>query len=142
MSEYVIAAFLLAGSAVMLIGGVGILKMPDLFSRMQATTKSMTLGVAFLLLAAVIHFNEVGVGIRAVLVILFYFLTSPVAAHMIGRAAYFIGVPLWKGTRIDELKGRYDRETHELASGLQVTASERSGLQSTLRHTGDTPAPQ
>ncbi|MBX3395384.1 MAG: monovalent cation/H(+) antiporter subunit G [Phycisphaerae bacterium] len=142
MSEYIMAGLLLAGSAVMLIGGVGILRMPDLFSRMQATTKSMTLGVAFLLLAAVIHFNEVGVGIRAVLVIFFYFLTSPVAAHMIGRAAYFIGVPLWKGTEIDELKGRYDRESHELASSPREPVSGRSSLESTLRHPEDTPAPQ
>lgn len=117
MKENAIAVLLLIGSAVMLLGSIGIVRMPDLLSRMQASTKSMTLGVVCLLVAVVIYFNEVGVGVRAMLVIAFYFLTSPVAAHMIGRAAYFIGVPLWKGTVIDELKGRYDREDHTLGSG-------------------------
>ncbi len=117
MKENAIAILLLLGSGVMLLGSIGIVRMPDLLSRMQASTKSMTLGVVCLLVAVVIYFNEVGVGVRAMLVIAFYFLTSPVAAHMIGRAAYFIGVPLWKGTVIDELKGRYDREAHTLGSG-------------------------
>lgn len=119
MKDIAIASLLLAGSGIMLLGGIGILKMPDLFSRMQATTKSMTLGVVCLLMAAVIHFNEVGVGIRAALVIAFYFLTAPVGAHMIGRAAYFIGVPLWEGTKVDELRGRYDRDAHTLDSAAR-----------------------
>jgi len=107
---------LLVGSAAMLLGSIGIVRMPDLFSRMQASTKSMTLGIVCLLTAVVIHFNNAGVGIRALLVIAFYFLTSPVAAHMIGRAAYLIGIPLWEGTKIDDLKGRYDRDEHALRS--------------------------
>ena len=47
--------------------------------------------------------------------ITFVFLTAPVAAHMIARASYFVGVPLWEGTIIDELRGHYDRRTHRLA---------------------------
>jgi multicomponent Na+:H+ antiporter subunit G len=54
---------------------------------------------------------------RAFLTIGFFFLTAPVAAHMIGRAAYLIGVPLWKGTIVDELSGHYDRRTNDLTSG-------------------------
>jgi multicomponent Na+:H+ antiporter subunit G len=46
----------------------------------------------------------------------FVFLTAPVAAHMIARAAYFVGVSLWEGTMIDELRGHYDRRTHRLLS--------------------------
>lgn len=115
---------LLVGSAAMLLGSIGIVRMPDLFSRMQASTKSMTLGVVCLLTAVVIHFNNAGVGIRALLVIAFYFLTSPVAAHMIGRAAYLIGTPLWEGTKIDDLEGRYDREGHSLRSKDTVVADD------------------
>ena len=42
-------------------------------------------------------------------------LTAPVAAHMIGRAAYFDKTPLWNGTKFDELKGKYDESTHDLS---------------------------
>jgi multicomponent Na+:H+ antiporter subunit G len=117
MRELLIAILLICGSGIMLIGSIGILRMPDLFSRMQATTKSMTLGAACLLLAVAVHFDQTGVGVRALLIIAFYCLTSPIAAHMIGRAAYLIGVPLWSGTTIDELRHRYDRKGHTLSSG-------------------------
>jgi multicomponent Na+:H+ antiporter subunit G len=50
-------------------------------------------------------------------VVVFVFVTAPVGAHMIGRAAYLSGVPLWEGTLSDDLKGRYDAQTHSLASG-------------------------
>jgi len=49
-------------------------------------------------------------------VIAFLFLTAPIAAHMIGRAAYFVGLPPWKGTKVDELQGHYDPESHALSS--------------------------
>ena len=44
----------------------------------------------------------------------FIALTAPVSAHVLGRAAYFVGVPLWEGTQSDELRDRYDREDHTL----------------------------
>jgi multicomponent Na+:H+ antiporter subunit G len=68
--------------------------------------------------------NDFGVAVRAVLTIAFFFLTAPVAAHMIGRAAYFIGVPLWQGTIVDELSGHYDRRTHGLAGSPTPAAPE------------------
>lgn len=116
MKEMVTAALLLIGSMFMLVGAIGILRMPDLFSRMQATTKSMTLGAVALLLAVALHFDQIGVTVRALLVVAFYFLTAPIAAHMIGRAAYFTSVPLWSGTIVDELHGRYDASNHTLES--------------------------
>lgn len=121
MRDLITGLFLILGALFTLLGAVGLLRMPDLFSRMQATTKSMTLGVGCLLLAVLVHFQQVGVSIRALLVIVFYFLTAPVAAHMIGRAAYLTGANLWKGTVVDELCGRYNAETHSLAS--QPTAA-------------------
>ena len=90
--------------------------MPDLFMRMSATTKAATLGVGFVLLGTAIQYWDVGIFSRAVVIILFLLLTAPVAAHMIGRAAYFDGVPLWNKTIVDELKGKYDEKTHNLDS--------------------------
>ena len=49
-----------------------------------------------ILLALAVHFHDLGITIRALLVLTFFFMTAPVAAHMIGRAAYLVGVPLWE----------------------------------------------
>jgi multicomponent Na+:H+ antiporter subunit G len=103
------------GAVFLLTASIGVFRMPDLFTRMQTATKAATLGISCVLLAVALYMNDFGVAIRAVLTIVFFFLTAPVAAHMIGRAAYFIGVPLWKGTLVDELRGHYDRRTHRLA---------------------------
>jgi multicomponent Na+:H+ antiporter subunit G len=106
---------MLIGAFFMFVAAVGVARMPDLFLRMSATSKSATLGVVFVLLAAAVHFNDFGITTRAVATIAFLFLTAPVAAHRIGRAAYFKSVPLWEGTVVDELRGRYDAKTHGLA---------------------------
>jgi multicomponent Na+:H+ antiporter subunit G len=74
--------------------------------RLQAATKASTLGVGCMLLGLAIHFQDLTVTTRAVLIIAFFFLTAPVGAHMIARAAYAVGVPLWEGTITDELGER------------------------------------
>jgi len=100
----------------MLLAAVGLLRLPDLFMRMQAATKSSTLGIACMLLAVAVHFGQLGITTLALLIIAFFFLTAPVATHMVARAAYLVGVPLWQGTVMDDLRGCYDVETHALAS--------------------------
>lgn len=111
------ALILLIGTAFLLVAAAGILRMPDLFLRMSATSKATTLGIGGMLIACGIYFSgDFGISGRVAAIIAFILLTSPVAAHMIGRAAYFNGVPLWPGTRHDELRGRYDLRTHRLDS--------------------------
>ena len=117
-SEVVSLVSLLIGTFFMVLAGIGLLRMPDLFLRMSAATKASTLGAGFILLAGAIYFNELGATSRALATIIFIVLTAPVAAHRIGRAAYFDGVPLWSGTRQDDLRGHYDQRTHELDSDL------------------------
>ncbi|MBE0409372.1 MAG: monovalent cation/H(+) antiporter subunit G [Anaerolineales bacterium] len=116
MNDLVASFLLFIGSVFLLLAGIGIIRMPDLYSRIQASTKAATLGVGCVVLAMAFHFIDLGVTIRSLLVIAFLFTTAPVAAHVIGRAAYFVGVPLWDMTIIDELQGRYDVETHALRS--------------------------
>jgi multicomponent Na+:H+ antiporter subunit G len=103
MSERISAVLLVVGASFMLLAGLGVLRLPDLFMRLQASTKASTLGVGCLLLGVAIHFQDLGVTSRTVLVVGFFCLTAPVGAHLIARAAYAVGVPLWKGTIIDEL---------------------------------------
>jgi multicomponent Na+:H+ antiporter subunit G len=114
--EILSAVLLGAGALLMLVAAIGLLRFPDLFLRMSATTKAATLGMLLFMSALVVAFRDPGVATRATAIVIFTFLTLPVPAHLLGRAAYFMGVPLWKGTRVDELRGKYDPRTHALDS--------------------------
>ena len=94
---------MLLGTFFILISAIGIFRMPDLYTRMSATTKASTLGIGLVLAGTVLYWFDIAIAARAISIIVFLFLTAPVAAHIIGRAAYFDGVPLWKHTKIDEL---------------------------------------
>ncbi|WP_294344952.1 monovalent cation/H(+) antiporter subunit G [Prosthecochloris sp.] len=108
MIEILSGAFLLLGTLFILVSAIGILKMPDLYTRMSATTKASTLGIGLVLIGTTVYWQDIGIGFRAVAIIIFLFLTAPVAAHIIGRAAYFGKVPLWEKTKIDQFKERVD----------------------------------
>lgn len=114
LREAVVMLLMIGGAAFMALAGLGLLRMPDLFLRMSSTAKAGTLGAGMILLGAAIHFDDFSIYTRAIAIIVFLLLTAPVAAHMIGRAAYFDGVPLWKGTVRDDLHGHYRMSTHSL----------------------------
>ena len=108
MSEWVAALLMLAGAFFVLVSALGALRMPDLFLRMHAATKAGTLGAGLILAAALVVFATTAVTTKAVLAFVFLLLTAPVGAHVLGRAAYYDGVPLWDRTEVDALKGKYD----------------------------------
>jgi multicomponent Na+:H+ antiporter subunit G len=112
--DVVSKAFIIVGAFFMFVAGLGLLRMPDIYMRLHTNTKSATFGVGFLLLGAAIHFGDFSLSVRALAIMIFLFATAPVAAHMLGRAAYISRAPLWKGTLGDELEGKYDKKTHEL----------------------------
>jgi multicomponent Na+:H+ antiporter subunit G len=117
MKDALTAGFLLFGALFMLLGAVGIIRMPDVFTRMQATTKATTLGTACTLLSVALHFAELGVATRALLIVCLVFLTAPIAAHMLGKAAYRIGVELWAGSKRFEEHGPAEAHTSTHAGG-------------------------
>jgi multicomponent Na+:H+ antiporter subunit G len=102
VTSVVAAVLFLAGATLALLAAVGVLRMPDLFTRMQASTKAATLGLGCLLVGLALYMPEFSVIVRAVTIAAFVMLTTPVAAHVIARAAYLTGVPLWKGSVVDE----------------------------------------
>jgi multicomponent Na+:H+ antiporter subunit G len=116
MREILSGALLVIGTTFMFLAAVGLVRQPDIYLRMSATSKATSLGVGSVLLAAAIYFGDFAITARALAAIIFIMICTPVAAHMIGRAAYFTGTPLWEGTLIDELRGHYDPRTHELES--------------------------
>jgi multicomponent Na+:H+ antiporter subunit G len=117
MNNTVSDLLMLTGATFLLLAALGMARMPDLFMRMQSASKASTLGIGCVLLALAFHFPGISVNIRVGATIVFFFLTAPITAHLIGRAAYFVGVPVWEGTVIDELRGRYNPLTHRLDGG-------------------------
>ncbi|MEM8752428.1 MAG: monovalent cation/H(+) antiporter subunit G [Pseudomonadota bacterium] len=98
MAEIVVAVLILAGGAFAAIGGLGVVRLPDVLIRMHASTKIGTLSCGLIIAATGVYFGTTEIVIRAIAIILFLLLTAPIAAHMIGRAAVAIGVPLWNGS--------------------------------------------
>ena len=107
--EWVVAVLIVSGALFTLVAALGVLRLPDVLNRMHASTKAGTLGCGLILLALAVHSGgEAGVIAKSLAAIVFILLTAPVGAHMIGRAAYRTGVPLWKETRINELRAAED----------------------------------
>jgi len=107
MLEITIAILLILGSFFVLIAAVGVVRLPDLLMKMHASTKAGTLGAGLTLLSVAFVFAEVSVTTRVIAIIFFLLLTAPVAAHIIGRAGYYSGLNLWKGTITDEFYSDY-----------------------------------
>ncbi|MGO1246062.1 MAG: monovalent cation/H(+) antiporter subunit G [Oceanisphaera sp.] len=117
MTEIITSIFLLLGSFLMLLSGVGIIRMPDLLTRMHATSKAGALGIGLMTCGFVVFYHDdFGLVVRALAMIVFVIVTAPVAAHVLARAGYFVGIRLWEGTVKDVIKERYDLKTHRLRS--------------------------
>lgn len=109
--DVVPAALLLAGSALTLLAAVGLQRFDSVFARMHAATKATTLGVALVALGAMIRVESRADEITLLLAAGLQLVTTPVAAHLVARAAYRSGTELGERTRVDELAGvRVDEE--------------------------------
>jgi multicomponent Na+:H+ antiporter subunit G len=109
MSDIITSFLLVSGSLFSLVAALGMLRLPDTIIRMHAATKAGTLGAGLILIAEAVFYQEIGITLRALAAIVFLLLTAPVAAHLIGRAAYYSGIKLWKKTWIDQLKDAYSQ---------------------------------
>lgn len=117
MIDLFVAFFVLLGSFLMLLASIGLNRMPDLLTRMHATTKAGALGAGLLVIAfAIVFWDDTAIIIRAGAVVVFIMITAPVAAHVLARTSYFVGVEVWDGTVKDAIKEQYDLETHQLSS--------------------------
>lgn len=99
-AEYAISALLLFGGAFTLIGAIGLARLPDFYTRLHGPTKATTVGVGAIMLSSVIYFSAMGedIGISEVLITVFLFMTAPVSANMLAKAAMHIGVKTVEGT--------------------------------------------
>ncbi|WAA11824.1 monovalent cation/H(+) antiporter subunit G [Fervidibacillus halotolerans] len=103
--EFVVLAFILIGAFFSLVAAIGVVRLPDVYTRNHAASKSATLGVMFILIGTFLYFAAEGhTNTRLILAIVFIFLTSPVGGHLINRAAYYTGVNMWDQSVRDDLR--------------------------------------
>lgn len=108
MKDLVVAFFLLSGSFFMFLAGLGTFRFPDLYSRMHAATKAASFGIGLMLIGIIVHNFSWFLFIKSVLIIIFIFITAPVASHMLGRVGYLLKVPKYEKTIADEMTELYD----------------------------------
>ncbi len=106
MVEWIGILLILFGAIFSVISAIGLVRLPDVYTRTHAASKSSTLAVMVCLLGAFLHFwaHDGYVSVRLILGIIFVFITAPVAGHLICRAAYRSRVPLAEGSGKDDLK--------------------------------------
>ena len=94
MSEYVVSAALLVGAFFILVGSVGLLRLPDFYARLHAPTKATTLGLGAVLIASMVYFGVMrgAPSLHELLITLFLFMTAPVSAYLLAQAALHSGV--------------------------------------------------
>lgn len=99
--EVLIALVLLVGGLFLLIGSVGLARLPDFFTRLHGPTKATTLGIGMVLLACMIHFSvqQGAFSVHELMITLFLFITAPLTAHMLAKAALHLELDVLERTR-------------------------------------------
>ncbi|MCD6307456.1 MAG: Na+/H+ antiporter subunit G [Candidatus Latescibacteria bacterium] len=85
-----------------LFGCIGLIRLPDIYNRLQAATKCVTLGTCMILFGVAVITGIGSAGVKALLCAVFILLTSPVGAHALSRAAHRSGIRLWEGSVVDK----------------------------------------
>jgi len=102
MSDIIGLVFISVGLFFDVLGCLGLVRLPDVYNRLQASTKCVTLGTCSILFGTFLIVGICAAGFKALLTIIFLVLTSPVAAHAIARGAHRSGVKLCEGSVIDK----------------------------------------
>lgn len=118
VKEIISSALILAGVFFMLVASIGLLRLPDFYTRMSAITKGATLGMGLIVVGIGVYFNNPETMFKILGILFFTLITSPVAAHAITRTAIHRRVTLWKRTNVKEFEG-YLRE-----NGLEEYANQ------------------
>ncbi len=116
MVEIIGVTLLVIGVLFDIFGCIGLLRLPDVYNRLQSGTKCVTVGTCFILAGSLILLDSVSGAVKGVICIAFILITSPTAAHALAQAAHRSGIKLWEGSVVD----RYE-EDHADGSG-EMTA--------------------
>ena len=110
IKEWITIILLILGALFILLASIGLIRMPDIYMRMHATTKAPTLGMMLILASLCIYFASILTIVKSILIIIFIFLTIPVATHMIGRSAHLMNAEKWKNTHRDDLEKAREKD--------------------------------
>ncbi|MEM6971255.1 MAG: monovalent cation/H(+) antiporter subunit G [Pseudomonadota bacterium] len=110
MAEQIAALLMVAGGIFCFSAALGLVRFPDVFMRMHAATKAGTLGILLLAVGQMLVAPELSVFVRALLIAVFIIGTAPIGAHLIGRAAYRTGAPIWERTTSDPATKIFPRQ--------------------------------
>ncbi|KYG90436.1 monovalent cation/H(+) antiporter subunit G [Metasolibacillus sp. FSL H7-0170] len=115
LANILIVLFISIGVIFIAVAAIGLFRLPDLYTRAHAASKSATLGVMSVLIGVFFHFwlIEDHFNPRILLGILFIFMTGPVGGHIMSRSSYIAGVKPWSGTVRDDLKPEIERMKKE-----------------------------
>lgn len=92
---------MMVGAFFALVAAIGVVRMPDIYCRMHAATKAGAFGVGLILTVLLLIHPSVRVVVQSGLIVVFFYLTAPIAAHLIGRLALQSGIPLWRKWRVE-----------------------------------------
>lgn len=104
MSDQIGVVIIAVGVMFDLFGCIGMVRLPDVYNRLQAGTKCVTLGVCLILIGTIVMADTTPTQLKAMLCIVFILLTSPTAAHALARAARTSGIPLWEKSVVDQFE--------------------------------------
>ena len=102
--NYCAGFLILVGALFTLTASIGLLRLPDLYTRMHAASKSGTLGSCVMLLALALQATDLSIALRAIAGVLFFLLTVPISSHLLAKAAHGAGYGLWHRSKLDDLK--------------------------------------
>lgn len=97
------AVLILAGSLFAILAAIGLLRLPDLYTRMHAASKAGSVGSGMMLVALALVSHDGGEALRAIAAVFFFLLTAPISAHLLAKASYSVGYRLWRGSVLDEM---------------------------------------
>lgn len=112
MTEFwniLVGLLIIIGALFTLFASLGVLRFPDLYTRMHAASKAGVFGSGLILIGLALHADDVAISLRAILAILFLILTTPISAHLLAKAAYAVGYRPWDGTAHDEMRNALDQ---------------------------------
>lgn len=128
MNETIGSLLIGIGVAFDVLGCLGLVRLPDVYNRLQAATKCVTLGTCLILVGVAVAAapQSTAMVIKALLCTGFVLLTSPVGAHALGRGAYRSGVPLCDQSVVDEYAGSEPLRGYRAASTATVRDREQT----------------
>ena len=114
MNEIIGTIIIAIGVVFDFFGCVGLLRLPDVYNRLQAATKCVTLGTCLILLGAAVYAGGAGaaLGVKAVICAVFVLATSPTGAHALARGAHLSGVKLWQKSVVDRFAEEREGKGH------------------------------